>query len=175
VGLKANAIDSITIDDELAKAIEAALPNDPDIGQHLESLHNPDLPRQEDAKALLEPLTIHDGLVLQNALVYVPDKNSVKLQILRSCHDSPSAGRLGEAKILELITRNYYWPRMRQYVEDYIKSCDTCARNKTPRQRPHGPLHPLPIPPGPWTSVSVDFIVELPQSNGFDTIYICVN
>ena len=64
---------------------------------------------------------------------------------------------------------------MRQYVEDYVKSCDTCARNKTPRQRPHGPLHPLQIPSGPWTSVSMDYIVELPQSNGFDAIYVCVD
>jgi len=64
---------------------------------------------------------------------------------------------------------------MRQYVEDYVKSCDACARNKTPRQRPHGPLHPLQIPSGPWTSVSMDYIVELPQSNGFDAIYVCVD
>ena len=31
-----------------------------------------------------------------------------------------------------------------------------------------GQLHPLPIPDAPWDTISVDFIVELPESNGKD-------
>jgi hypothetical protein len=131
VALKANAIDSVPTDDKLAKAIETALLNDLAIAQHLESLHNRELPRQEDPKALLEPFTIDDGLVLRNRLVYVHDENFIKLRILKSCHDSPSTSHLGEAKTLELVTCDYYWPRIRRYVEDYVKSCDACARNKT--------------------------------------------
>ena len=33
-----------------------------------------------------------------------------------------------------------------------------------------GELHPLPIPSAPWDTISVDFIVELPQSAGHDSI-----
>ena len=38
-----------------------------------------------------------------------------------------------------------------------------------------GKLVPLPIPPRPWYSVGVDFITDLPLSNGFDSIavFIC--
>src|SRR5438046_6161613 len=64
---------------------------------------------------------------------------------------------------------------MRQFINEYIRTCDTCARNKTPRHLPHGQLHPLPIPAGPWESVSMDYIVELPPSNGHDAIYVCVD
>ena len=34
---------------------------------------------------------------------------------------------------------------------------------------------PLPIPNGPWKSVSMDFVVQLPLSQGYDAIYVCVD
>jgi hypothetical protein len=64
---------------------------------------------------------------------------------------------------------------MRQFVNEYINTCETCARNKTPRHRPHGLLQSLLIPKGAWQSVSMDFIVELPNSGGFDAIFVCVD
>jgi hypothetical protein len=173
--LNANRAQVFNTDDDLAQAIKTALPEDRNIGPHLENLHNPDLERTEEVKELLEPFSMQEGLVLWNGLVYIPQDDEIKLQILKSCHDSITAGHLGQAKTLELISRDYYWPKMRNFVNEYIRSCDVCARNKTPRQATHVPLHPLPIPPAPWTSVSMDFIVELPLSNGFDAIYVCVD
>jgi hypothetical protein len=108
-------------------------------------------------------------------LIYVPNDTAIKLQLLRDHHDSPLAGHHGQEKTYELLSRNYIWSNMRQFVNEYVNSCETCARNKSPRQRPHGPLKPLPIPSGPWKSVSMDFIVELPPSNGFNAIYVCVD
>src|SRR5271169_1287906 len=64
---------------------------------------------------------------------------------------------------------------MRQFIKEYINTCDTCSRNKSPRQKPHGKLHPLSIPPAPWSSVSMDFIVELPLSDEYNAIYVCVD
>jgi len=64
---------------------------------------------------------------------------------------------------------------MQQFVNDYVNTCETCARNKVPRYRPHGLLHPLPIPTDVWKSVSMDLIVELPPSGGFDAIFVCVS
>ncbi len=116
-----------------------------------------------------------DGLVLHDGLLYVPESDAIKLQILQDCHDGKTAGHLGQDKTLELISRDYYWPGMRRFVNEYVRTCDTCARNKTPRHRRHGQLHPLPIPEGPWQSVSMDFIVELPPSQGYDTVYVCVD
>src|SRR5579859_6555758 len=40
---------------------------------------------------------------------------------------------------------------------------------------PTGELHPLPIPAGPWQSVSMDFVMDLPPSSGYNTIYVCVD
>jgi hypothetical protein len=41
------------------------------------------------------------------------------------------------------------------------------------RQQPISELHPSETPKGPWEVISVDFIVELPESHGYDTI-MCV-
>ena len=43
-----------------------------------------------------------------------------------------------------------------------------------PRHKPFGPLQPLPIPQRPWSSISMDHIVELPLSNGYDSILVVV-
>jgi hypothetical protein len=64
---------------------------------------------------------------------------------------------------------------MRQFVNEFVNTCETCARNKVPRHRPQGLLQPLPIPTSAWHSVSMDLIVELPKSNGFDAIFVCVD
>jgi hypothetical protein len=40
---------------------------------------------------------------------------------------------------------------------------------------PTGELQPLPIPEGCWETISVDFIVKLPESGGYDAIMVIVD
>ena len=61
-------------------------------------------------------------------------------------------------------------------VAAYVSSCLECQKNKTSTQRPAGLLQPLPIPERPWTSISMDFIVQLPKtSSSFDAITVFVD
>jgi hypothetical protein len=64
---------------------------------------------------------------------------------------------------------------MSRYVGKYVSSCDLCLRTKAQRHLPIGELHPLPIPNAPWDTISVDFIVELPQSAGHDSVMVVVD
>jgi len=65
---------------------------------------------------------------------------------------------------------------MEKDVRNYIKSCETCQRNKDSTQRPGGLLQPLPIPERPWSSISMDFITHLPKTKaGFDAITVFVD
>ena len=64
---------------------------------------------------------------------------------------------------------------MSRYIGKYISTCDMCLQTKFTCQLPSRELHPLPIPDMPWDTASVDFIVELPESNGKDTIMVVVD
>ena len=64
---------------------------------------------------------------------------------------------------------------MRRFVEDYVRTCDTCCRAKMPRHHPYGLLEPLPIPIKPWQSIALDFIIDLPVSKVFDVILTVVD
>ena len=64
---------------------------------------------------------------------------------------------------------------MRKVIARYLSNYDTCAGIKPIRHKPYGQLKPLKIPVVPWTSVSIDFIVGLPKSNGYNTILVVVD
>ena len=113
-----------------------------------------------------------DGLLLRNLRIYVPDRDNLRLEILRQHHDHRLSGHLGIHKTMHLIQRRFYWPRIKRFVTSYIRSCDECIRTKATHHKPFGHLKFLPIPPRPWSSISMDFIEGLPLSEGYDTILV---
>ena len=64
---------------------------------------------------------------------------------------------------------------MRKDVKSFVLSCDICSRSKNPRHCPYRLLQPLPIPNRPWSSVSMDFITDLPPSKSCDSILVVVD
>ena len=83
-------------------------------------------------------------------------------EVVAQAHDTPYAGHFGQDRTLDLARRFFWWPKMRQDVQEYVRTCDTCLRIKYQRKSPAGLLQPLPVPEQKWQSVSMDFIVELP-------------
>jgi hypothetical protein len=65
---------------------------------------------------------------------------------------------------------------MAQSVKRYVRSCDSCQRNKPSNQRPLGLLTPLRVPTDRWEQITMDFIVQLPRTNqGYDSIVVFVD
>lgn len=96
----------------------------------------------------------------------------MRVRILQQAHDSRDTGHHGNAKTLEIIKRNFHWPHMRSFVEDWIKSCEPCQRAKSNTHEPYGLLEPLHIPTGPHRSLSMGHIVDPPPSKGFRDILV---
>jgi len=118
---------------------------------------------------------LEDGLVCFKRRIWIPDDNALKVQVAMECHDSKVAGHFGRDKTLELMKRNYYWPRMEDWVREYVKTCTTCQRTKTQRHAKYGRLKPLDIPYIPWTHISMDFITDLPEVTGYSKIWVIVD
>lgn len=127
---------------------------------------------EEDRDDAFDKYKFEDGLLLYRDLIYVPDSEPIKVRILQSAHDSVEVAHPGQAKTLEIIQRDFFWPKMREFINEYIRSCDMCQRAKAVHHSKYGLLQNLPIPTGPWRSLSMDHITDLPESNGFNCILV---
>jgi transposase InsO family protein len=116
-----------------------------------------------------------DGYLYYADRLYVPDHDELKAELLRRCHDAPPAGHPGRSKTYELLSREYYWPGMYKYVENWTKNCHTCRRITPSREAHQGVLKPLPVPERSWRHISMDFITHLPESQGYDSILVVVD
>ena len=116
-----------------------------------------------------------DGLVTLNGKVYVPKDPLLRHDIVHLHHDTPTTGHPGRWKTLELVSCNYWWPGISQYVSQYVKGCDKCNRTKTYPAAPVGRLRPNAIPDRRWQVVTTDLIVGLPESHGFNTIWVAID
>ena len=118
---------------------------------------------------------LRDGLVFYRDRIYVPSDSDLRRRIVEQHHDSKIAGHPGRWKTLELVSRSYWWPQMSRYIGTYCWACDLCLCTKKDRRAPVGQLRPLPIPSHPWQTVSVDFIMELPEAHGYDAVMVAVD
>jgi hypothetical protein len=107
--------------------------------------------------------------------IWIPNNEDLRTGIIQKCHDQPSAGHGGTTKTTEMVSRRYYWPKIRETIKRYVKNCDTCQRKKVVRHVPYGLLQPNEAPDRPWKSIAMDFITDLPKSEGYDTILVVID
>ena len=77
--------------------------------------------------------------------------------------------------MVELVTRNYWWPGVTRDVGKYVEECDLCQRMKNRMEEPAGKLKLSEVLEKPWTHLTVDFITKLPVVAGKDTILVVCN
>jgi hypothetical protein len=115
-----------------------------------------------------------DGLIYYKGKLYIPNNKDICVEIVKSGHDSPTAGHLSKNGTLELVQCHYWWPRMGQFIERYVLGCNQCQRMK-PALHPKASLQSQPVPEGLWQFIRVDLITQLPESRGYDSICVYVD
>jgi hypothetical protein len=161
---------SMGINTELKQAIQEAIETDRLTGQKLKDIL---LNGPRDATKGLQEWNLEDGLILYKGLVYVPNNENLKCKVVQQYYDE-LIGHPGEWKTIELITRDFWWPGIMTFVKAYIKGCATYQTTKI-KPPVKVPLKPNEIPQGIWETITIDFITDLPVSNGYNSIFTVVD
>ena len=114
-------------------------------------------------------------LVLKEGKVYIPKNEELRAEIIQWYYDVPAAEYGGKWKIVELVTRNYWWLGVMRDVEKYVEGCNLCQRIKNKTEKVAGKLKLSEVPEKPWTYLIVDFITKLPIVAGKDAILVVCN
>uniref|UniRef100_A0A9J7WUR7 Gypsy retrotransposon integrase-like protein 1 n=1 Tax=Cyprinus carpio carpio TaxID=630221 RepID=A0A9J7WUR7_CYPCA len=100
--------------------------------------------------------------------LFVPPE--LRDRVLRWVHCTPSAGHPGITATTQLVSNRFWWTSLRADVIKFVHQCSTCNMIKSSHLKPAGLLQPLPVPRRPWSHIAVDFVTDLPQSQGYTTI-----
>jgi len=107
--------------------------------------------------------------------VYMPKDKKLRVEIIRLHHNMPIGGHRGQWKIVELVTRNFWWSGVTKEVKHYVKGCDAYQKNKNCIEQSAGKLMPNSILEKPWAYISADFITKLPLAQGYNSILVVVD
>ena len=121
-----------------------------------------------------------DDVVHYNGKIYVPQNTALRTAVISQFHDDVFAGHFGKSRTAELMRRLYDWPGAVRDIQHYCHDCVKCQKAKPSHHKPFGLLNPLPVPPEPWHTVTMDFITDLPLSTTYgsttwDSILVVVD
>ena len=102
-----------------------------------------------------------NGFLWDGDRIIVPNLQVLPIMTL---HHSNPTGYFGIHKTYDLIARKYWFPRMRNRINHFVRTCNNCQRNKMERTPIRGLLEPLQISSQKWKSISIDWISGLPTS-----------
>ena len=84
-------------------------------------------------------------------------------------------GKFGTEKTMEVFHKYFYYPKLRQHINRYIRSYTSCAIAKLAVEK-NGLYTPLPTFNGPRESISMDYMSGLPSTkNGNDHVFVVVD
>ena len=100
----------------------------------------------------------------------------LRKEVVNSFHDYMLAGHPGFFKTLHLIKEHYGWPGMTVFLKKYIDGCVICQQMKPNTHPSVAPLMPIKSHAHrPFQQITMDFITDLPLSDGFDSIFVVVD
>lgn len=101
-------------------------------------------------------------------------ENNLRTRLIQLIHDSNINIHPGRESLYANMAKDFFWPQMSADIRQFVANCDSCNANKASRQRRQGFLKPLPIPERIWSDISMDFIVDCPESTNYAG-QVCTN
>jgi hypothetical protein len=90
-------------------------------------------------------------------------------------HYSQMARNFGMDKTMAVLQKHFYWSKLHQDVNKYIRSCTAYNISKLATKKP-SMYTPLPTPERPWESISMDYMLGLPSTKkGNDYVFVVVD
>ena len=152
---------------DILEKIKKARSRDEDVVRIVEKIKKAKVKELQESEWQIER-----KLVLKEGKVYVPKDDELRVEVIWLHHDVPAVGHGGRWKIVELVTRNYWWPGVTRDVGKYVEGCDLCQRMKNRTEELAGKLKLSEVPKRLWSYLIVDFIIKLPVVAGKDEILV---
>jgi len=126
---------------ELVEKIKKARSKDEDVVRVVEKMKKAGV-----KKLRRNEWKIEGELVLKEGKMYIPKDEKLRAEVIQLHHDVPAAGHGGRWKMVELVTRNYWWPGVTRDVGKYMEGCNLCQRMKNRTEEPAGKLKLSEVP-----------------------------
>ena len=137
----------------------------------------PEEPPQQDEGIIRQWAGTHNfkkinGEWWKDGCKIITGEGQERRKIIQAYHNMPAYGHPGINKTKDLVARYYWWPQLAKDVQEYVRGCAQCQQNKVNTHPQKAPLHPImPVTEAlPFQTISMDFIMKLPESKGYDSI-----
>ena len=81
--------------------------------------------------------------------------------VMSAVHNATGSDHLGITRSLDKARQRFYWPKMREDIENRIRTCHECQARKPPTPKPKAPLHST-LSSFPCQRVALDIMGPLP-------------
>lgn len=100
----------------------------------------------------------HVDNILGKAVIQIVVPLKFRDLVLKTSHDD-IAGHMGVRKTCAHILGCFVWPRLRQDVSSFVKTCHTCQLTSKPNQSiAPAPLYPIPAISSPMEYLIIDCV-----------------
>ena len=94
-------------------------------------------------------------------IVWLPEHRLVRVMVIAEEHEPAYAGHFGREETVRRVAARWWWPRLRSDVEEFVRRCDRCQRNK-PREQDKGQAPMQTVEAGrPGQVLTLDFLCGL--------------
>ena len=118
-----------------------------------------------------ELLVIKNGMLIRKFIKRDGTSDSLQLivprelqrEVLWNAHDGLLGGHLGQKKTREKALKKFYWRGIHEDCNNWVNTCDVCARQKRPQRKPHAPLGSMATG-APLDHLPTDILGPFPES-----------